>query len=110
VGRWDQHARRINEARTAARALDWAYQWLQAEIKRVEERRPADAEAYRWEWVDKLASAAQQMPRGRPDRKYTALRRRPRLVVGERRRMTLTNDEQEGGDSDERHGVAPGRR
>ena len=71
---------RVNAAPDAKTALRAAYEWLESELAGIARRRPADADALRWELVEELAQRAAGLPRRGPDTRFTGLgSQRPRL-------------------------------
>ena len=66
------HIDHINNAPTADEAMRRAVEWIRAELRDCQVRRPADADGFRWQIVDGLAGLALDIHRIHPRDEYRA--------------------------------------
>lgn len=62
--RW--HIDHINNAPTATEALRRTDEWIRAELRDCQLRRPEDADGFRWQIIHLLAGFGRDMHRSRP--------------------------------------------
>ena len=76
--RW--HIDHINNAPTAAEALRRADEWIRAELRDCQLRRPQDADGFRWQIVHLLAGFGLEIHRSHPADEFRGIP--PRLAGG----------------------------
>lgn len=76
--RW--HIDHINKAPTADEAFRRATEWVRAELRDCQLRRPADADGFRWQLIHLLAAVALEIHRSHPAGEFRSTQ--PKLPGG----------------------------